>query len=211
MPLEAHDFAFNGINGSTGHPLVPPLSPARVAGLACGEKWDLQHLADLKQQKERLDEDDMGMVFGDSAKHLRESGWGVIFTQGVAEDVKRALAPLLEHRRAEACRDNARFYRELVYLPGESKLKFLARYKVGPGPVDPEQLPYYLLIVGSPEVVPFLFQYQLDVQYAVGRIYFRSAEEYANYAQSVVAAETSAISRQPKASSPRCRSGCSIT
>jgi len=196
---EETDLVFNGVNASTGEPLMPPLSIARVASLAQGESWDPEHLSELASWNELVQENHMDVGFGIDHRRLDETGWGVIFAHDCDAAVRDALqlavvvlvlaggllAPELEQRPQ--------------YRPGESKLRFLARHKVGPGPVNPEVLPYYLLIVGDPEKIPFSFQYQLDLQYAVGRIHFATAEEYAAYAASVVAAEKGEVSRTRKA------------
>ena len=51
------------------------------------------------------------------------------------------------------------------------------------------RLPYYVLLVGGPEEIPWQIQHGLDSTYAVGRIYFDDPEGYAHYARSVVDAE----------------------
>jgi hypothetical protein len=187
-------FVFNGIDGTTGEYLLRPLTPEEVTRLALGEKLDSAHVSELVARHRQATEATLGVKAGVDPTKLEEAGWGVIFAHDADPAVIEALRPLLEHRRAQAARDKEHYYKEYTgsdaYRPNESKNKFLARHKAGPGPADPEVVPYYLLIVGDPEAIPYRFQYQLDVMYAVGRVHFDTPEEYAGYAHSVVAAET---------------------
>jgi tetratricopeptide (TPR) repeat protein len=127
-------------------------------------------------------------------KYLSETGWGVIFAEDADPAIREALKPLLDHRRKQSTLKRKDYYKEFVggdgYSSEESARKFLARHGVGPGKIDPSSVPYYLLIVGDPETIPFEFQYQLDVNYAVGRVVFEELPDYREYAESVVRAET---------------------
>lgn len=199
---------FNGINGSTGQYLMPPLTPEQIAKIAQGEEFDEEHLIELQKKNLHVKglEPDFAPIEGVDPKNLAETGWGVIFPHQVDPAIKDALSPLLQLRKQQATKNKEHYYQEYTYRsatnskPAESKNKFLARYKVGPGPADPDKMPYYLLIVGDPETIPYRFQYQLDVQYAVGRICFDTIQEYAQYAQNVVRAETGQISLSRHAS-----------
>ncbi|BAY45224.1 hypothetical protein SAMD00079811_28260 [Scytonema sp. HK-05] len=193
---------FNGLDGATGEYLLPPLTPQEVSKIAQGEKFEPAHLLELQKKNLHVKgvEPEFAPIEGVDPKNLAETGWGVIFAFGVDPAITAALSPLLEHRRKQATQKKEQYYQEYVYRPGESKNQFLARHKVGPGPADPDKMPYYLLIVGDPETIPYSFQYQLDVQYAVGRIYFDKPEEYAQYAHSVVEAETGKLSLARRAS-----------
>ncbi len=200
--------SFNGINGATGEYLQPPSTPATISKMI-QEEPDKQHLEQLRHKKS---EDSFLVRAGIDLKNLAETGWGVIFPatttnedQYKQKQIKEALSELLTHRQQQATQKDERYYREFTgvdgYWPGKPLNKFFSHHRVDIGqPADPQKMPYYLLIVGDPETIPYRFQYQLDVQYAVGRIYFDTLEEYAQYAHNVVVAETGNLILSPRAS-----------
>lgn len=125
-------------------------------------------------------------VDGTDLKSLASSGWGVVYGAEVGNEVREALDPLLRWRRELA----GSAFRELRCLPGETVEDFLNRNGApADGPVVPEAMPYYLMLVAGPRDIRFSFQYDLDVEYGVGRIAFDTPAEYRRYAESVVAAE----------------------
>src|SRR5262245_16405731 len=172
--MSDEQLVFNGIDGASGGYLLPPLTAREVSQLARGETIDPQQLNELKWWYQRTTQATLGPVEGVDPKDLAQTGWGVVFAHDADPAVKEALGELLAHRQARAGARQGRYYREFAgpggYRPEETKSQFLARHGAGPGPADPEHVPYYLLLVGGPEAIPYAFQYQLDVQYAVGRL-----------------------------------------
>ena len=139
---------------------------------------------------------------------LSEAGWGIVFpaTWPIARQkaLEVALAPLLKLRARQA----GGLYRVYAgaegYRPGDTVRGFLhrpPRHADAANPAAPDEtgVPYYLLLVGSPEEIPFEFQYQLDVQYAVGRLDFgEDIAAYTNYARNVVTSEAAPTRAHPQ-------------
>ncbi len=194
---------FNGIDLDTGGYLHSPMTARQLRTLATGGTVDEKELEDLKNYWESRGPH-FGMVAGRDYKKLDEAGWGVIFAAEPEPGVYEALKPLLDLRKEQASKKDERLYKEYTgasgYLPGDTKRLFLRRGGAQvSGVVDPTRMPYYLLIVGDPDVIPYEFQYQMDVQYGVGRLHFDRLEDYAQYAASVIAAETGKIQLSRKA------------
>ncbi|UCG22920.1 MAG: hypothetical protein JSW55_12165, partial [Chloroflexota bacterium] len=183
---------FNGVNGDSGEYDLPPMTGEDLAGFIRGESPP-ENLSELRDKDRRKNQAVMGVVEGVDPKKLEEAGWGVIFAHDTDPAIKEALSELLNLRQEQAGEHFRLYEKGEGHRPGESKAKFLARHGAGPGPANPEKVPYYLLIVGDPESIPYRFQTQLDVQYAVGRIQFDTLDEYASYARSVVEAETKSL------------------
>jgi hypothetical protein len=190
---------FNGIDGDTGQYALPPMTGNELSGFIRQESQP-ENLAELRYRYEETTKKSMGVREGIDPKQLDQTGWGVIFSADANPAIKEALTSLLELRSQQAGQYFRIYEGGEGHRPGESKPQFLARHGAGPGSADPEKVPYYLLIVGSPQEIPYQFQSQLDVQYAVGRVHFDDLQEYANYAGSVVEAETGGLKLPRQAS-----------
>ena len=190
---------FNGLDMKTGAYLYQSMTPEELKALAIGEKVNKSFWGELKDWWESRGPH-YGLEHGHDYKKLSDAGWGVIFAGEPEPGVYEALKPLLDLRREQAGDRYKEYKNENGYLPGYDKPTFLKESGAAvSGAVDPEKMPYYLMIVGDPEAIPYEFQYQMDVAYGVGRIHFDRVEDYANYAASVVAAETGDVKRTPTA------------
>lgn len=188
---------FNGVDARTGRYLRVPETEEEFARWVRDKPLNPAQLLQYKWWINRYPPDDPKHVPAWDIDPLRldSAGWGVILAPSISSAVQHALQPLLKHRE-EAAGQHFRTYR---VAPDPTKEGFLAG-KAGPGAANPKngKAPYYLLIVGSPKEVSFRFQYQLDVQYAVGRIHFTDKDgkedikAYEAYAQNVVNSEKAA-------------------
>lgn len=185
-----------GVFAETGYPLpglehdpLLLLTPEREQGMLA------ERLAQTRAQSPKGD----AAVLREAGNpnELDQVGWGIVFAVDADPKIKEALLPLLALRQQQAGDLYRQFEDASSYQPGESAVRWLDRQGVRMDIVDPYLgIPYYLLLVGSPQQIPFEVQYTLDIYWAVGRLYFEEQEngqhydQYRQYAESLVAYET---------------------
>jgi hypothetical protein len=179
---------FNGISGVTGQYLVEPMDLKQAARLARNKDLDAFGLNWLKTSYRSQSQARYGTFFLVEMADPGQAGWGVVFHQDEDEAVKKALQPLIDHRAKQVADAKLKI---LEYRNGEDWSGWLARHGVSAGNIDPKKVPFYILLVGSPESIPFSFGHLLDVEYAVGRLHFDTGAEYAAYVQSLIDYESS--------------------
>ena len=181
----------NGIDAASGEYLIPPMEIAELAERVRLSPFDPSLAARLGASLQSEADPHLGLPFTVRPEIVAEAGWGLLFHADEAADVRAALTPLFEHRRARINND-AIVKRLQDYRTGDDVASFLARHGVGQGSVEPAKVPFYLLVVGSPSRIPFEFGHQLDVEYCVGRLHFDTPAEYDAYVKSVIDYETAA-------------------
>lgn len=177
-----------GVDAATGLPL--PTVDARAfeafARREAGRRRSPEAAAENARQSRTF------ALMGDvSADELDQAGWGLVFASETdPAPWLDALAPLVGRRREQAGARFRIFEGEHGCRPGESASAWLTRHGASLNLVDPELgVPYYLALVGSPQQIPYAFQYTLDLYWAVGRLDFSAPEDLRHYADSVAAWE----------------------
>ena len=110
-----------------------------------------------------------------------EVGWALVLPENSqSKSIAEALKRLVDHRRGR-----------IIYVPTLPDVRgALAWIRDTYSQWSGQTRPYYVLIAGAPQRIPFQFQYLLDVSAAVGRLSFERIEDYAAYADKLVDFET---------------------
>jgi len=182
---------FNGVDGATGARSQPVPLSALASQVAQRATAGLppESLFRAVRKKRGLPLDLLKQI-----DQIETVGWGILYHKEEDPEVLKALRPLIDHRSAQI--KNPAIVHELTYGEhgaAQSVAHWLDQHGLAIGSMDPTKVPFYLLIIGSPERIPFAFGHLLDLQYAVGRLHFATAAEYARYANSVITYERGEI------------------
>lgn len=175
-----------GIDATTGR----PLDGIDAADLTALQAAPVETAIDLDYVRAKADLADahFGVIGDVDPNQLDQAGWAVIFGPSADAAVRDALRPLLEHRRVQTGDELFRIFDGPTgYVPGDTAEDWLKGQGVRMDVVDPALgVPFYLLIVAPPNEIPYEFQYGLDLYWGVGRLWFEDADEFRQYADSVV-------------------------
>ena len=160
----------NGLNASTGRPLIEPIP----------YKQFMEQILTV-YAPDRLRRDDQALYGHERFAPFDEyplddptqAGWALLVHADEADRLQACLKPLIEHRKG----------RVLLYS-GEPVREWKETYHADV--INPARFPHYVLIAGSPNKVPYELQFSLGVLQAVGHVDFDPAEDYERYAQMVV-------------------------
>jgi hypothetical protein len=174
MNLSEQMLHINGVSASTGKPLVDSISYESLAN----------HLIQIVDPKELEKENEpyvqlkarlrFGQFEYDNPQNV---GWTLLTHKDEKEDMEDYLSVLLDHRDAK----------ETLTYNGENLSNWMLINKALV--TNPQLCPYYILIAGSPEKIPFNLQFLLDIPQAVGRIHFDNPNDYRQYAANIVEQE----------------------
>lgn len=178
-----------GVAADTGRPL-PDLSDAAIEAMLSREEKPAPESVVLSERASPAGTS-FAVEGGVDPSDLSQAGWGVMFAANVSQDIKIALQPLLDHRKSNGASPFVVYDGPTTFRARDTATTWLSRQGVRLDIVNPDAgVPFYLLIVGSPEAIPFEFQYLLDLYWGVGRLWFERADDFRRYAESVVAYET---------------------
>ena len=196
----------NGLNGIGPGYLVEPFAPEalrqRARGLGTADLFGSEDHAQALQDRESAGAAHYDLAPYINPANLLQTGWGLVFPADMEQTridaILEALAELVVLRQGQAAGRYKLYTGDNAPQPGESADQWVARNGLQPGSVNPAKIPYYLTLVGSPAELSFQFQFELDVQFAVGRLDFNRLDDYAKYARSVKTAEAPQAAKSTK-------------
>jgi len=201
----------NGINGATGDYLVQPISIENAVQVVADSR---QSAEDIEKDKivsvirQKAEQKSLGLADDVDPDKLHHTGWAIVFHKDEDPQVKAALKPLFEHRLKmiqkaiddddEAENDAKDIVKWCEDYKDQTAHDWLVNnHGIDFGNFDAAKMPYYILLVGSPERIPFKFGHWLGAAYGVGRLYFDQIGDYQAYVDSVIRYEKEAEQPAP--------------
>lgn len=178
---------FNGISGTNGHYLTPPVQVEELSRRICTyESVSAAEKREWKTRLERARDPRLGHPPGVLPQDFTTAGWGIVFTKDESAAVRSALEPLIAHRAGQVPPDRCKIFE----YNGQSWKQWLLDQQATPASLRPEKVPLYLLLIGGPEAIPFSFSQPLSSVHCIGRLPFETPAEYAIYVETLISHES---------------------